>query len=186
MKFRKLYLTPVFIGIILNIIDFFSSWYVINYLDLGIGEANPLSQNSDKTFNYQKALFLDLIEIVIVNATYILMYMNTAKALSVEKKLADIIIKYNNWGVPLAFIFGYIWTYIFLVFGWNFLITLVFQISLDIGYYELIFVAACLGSIMGIFWTLSYFLRYIESDMQKKHRLLLLPYKMGFMKISAT
>ena len=193
---RDVLIFPFIFSIFVNAFDLYFSWYIINYLDIGISEGNPLVATSEGKVDMAQAHIAKLA-IILILSLFIYMAWRTRKTGFEKLERIGLAFRKNNlhhsfFGFALAcnsvvFFVAFIWNP--LVFGsaildlqmahFDRLVPSIFDLSPSESLFVLSFVPAIF---IATYWQRSFLWRYLTDEAKKKHRWLQWPYRIGFMK----
>ena len=196
---RDILIFPFIFGIFVNAFDLYFSWYAINYLNIGLAEANPLIATSEGKVDMTQAHIVKLA-IILVVALFIYVAWRTRKS-GFEKfekfERIGLISGINNThrfffslvlaGNSVVFLIAFIWNplvFASAILGLQiaYLDRLVFSVF-GLSPFDSLFVLYILSGIfISTYWERSFLWRYLTDEAKKKHRWLQWPYRIGFMK----
>ncbi len=185
MIYQKIYISPLIYAAVFNIVDIFFSEYFINHLDIGLGEFNfLLQQGNEQKFDYVTAILIKLSVFIVIGFFYIRGYIKAKKPIKYEEKIENLLSEYTD--LAGSILIGYTFTTInfIIVFVWNFLIILIFNINVNLGFITVMVLIALFSFIVSVYLTMSYLLRFIEPKNRAQHKYLLLPYKIKILCLS--
>ena len=193
---RDVLAVPFIFGILVNAFDLYFSWYAINYLDIGLAEANPLIVTSECKVDMAQAHIAKLATILVV-ALFIYVAWRTRKSGFEKFERIGLVSGINN---THRFFFSLVLAcnsvVFFVAFIWNPLVFASAILDVQIAYIDqLIFSVFGLspsdslfvlyflsGIFISTYWQRSFLWRYLTDEAKKKHRWLQWPYRIGFMK----
>ena len=196
---RDILIFPLIFSIFVNAFDLYFSWYMINYLDIGISEGNPLVATSEGKVDMAQAHIVKLATILILSL-FIYMAWITRKTGFEKFEKFDLVLK-TNYLHQCFFVFALACNSVvfFIAFIWNPLVF--FSAILDLQLAHLDRLVPWISSILGLsqfesqlilflvpgiliatYWQRSFLWRYLTDEAKKKHRWLQWPYRIGFMK----
>jgi len=188
---------PITVYFILNVLDFGSSIYFVNVLDIGLYEMSYVNSDEDGKVAAGKGAVILMFKV-----GFLALLLRTA--LKHHHKLACIP-KSANLKFPaeclqkqnpqFSFCFSMAWTLIFTQYYvtliWNpyillrvylenhaFIVTPSSWVSGPLAYY---LSAMVVGATLGLYWYYSFLWRFLTSDAQKKHGFLQWPYRLKLM-----
>ena len=193
---RDVLAVPFIFGIFVNAFDLYFSWYIINYLNIGISEANPLVTTSEGKVDMVQAHIAKLV-IILILFLFVYMAWRTRKAGSEKFERIDLVFR-KNYLHHCFFVFalGCNSVVFFVAFIWNplvfasaildvqiahldRLVPSIFGLSPSESQFILFFVP---GMFIATYWQRSFLWRYLTDEAKKRHRWLQWPYRIGFMK----
>ena len=188
---RDILFVPLIFVVVVNAFDMYSSWFVINYLDIELIEANSLVATHEGKLDVKKGhiwkFFLILMQALlfyVVWKTRRTKYSKFENIKQVEDTCKLHSFLFSCAMAPISVIF-------FIAFFWNPLVF--FSTVMDfhwspptiLGIHQSshpFSISWLLGILMAIYWQRSFLWRYLTDEAKKKHRCLQWPYRIGFMK----
>ena len=193
---RDILIFPFIFSIFVNAFDLYFSWYMINYLNIGICEANFLVATSEGKVDMAQAHIAKL-GIILILSLFICMVWITRKAGFEKFERIDLVFKTNYLHQCFfVFVLGCNSVVFFIAFIWNPLVFFSAILDLQLAHLgrlvpstfglsssESIFVLSFVSGIfISTYWERSFLWRYLTDEAKKKHRWLQWPYRIGFMK----
>ena len=193
---RDLLIFPFIFGIFVNAFDLYFGWYIINYLNIGICEANFLIATSEGKVDMAQ-VHIAKLGIILILSLFIYMAWITRKSGFEKFERIDLVFG-KNYLHHCFFVFalGCNSVVFFIAFIWNplafagaildlqmvhldRLVPSIFGLSQFESQFILFFVP---GMFIATYWERSFLWRYLTDEAKKKHRWLQWPYRIGFMK----
>ena len=190
---RDLIFVPLMFSVVVNTIDIYSSWFFINYLNLGLAEGNLLMATGGGALDITKAhlggVILILIQALFLYIAWITRRTEYAKfdkikqiGNTVKLELHACCFLFVAASSSVIFFGAFIWNPLVVVnaimdFNWSF--------PAMLGMYQNdhpFSICWLLGIITAIYWWHSFQWRYLTDEAKKEHRWLQWPYRIGFMK----
>ena len=193
---RDILIFPFIFSIFVNAFDLYFSWYMINYLNIGIFEANFLVATSEGKVDMAQAHIAKL-GIILILSLFIYMAWITRKVGFEKFERIDLVFKKNYLHQYFfMFVLGCNSVVFFIAFIWNPLVFFGAMLDLQLAHLgrlvpstfglsssESIFVLSFVSGIfISTYWERSFLWRYLTDEAKKKHRWLQWPYRIGFMK----
>ena len=181
----KIYLLKLaLIGILIDFIDHISTWYMVNYLDIGIYEGNPHFRDEFGRLDMETSnvALLIVVSIYIVFAI-LLLKRGTFPSRRAYKTLGEVEKDHRRFTLILFILMALILNQGSVVFIWNPLADLGLISSAYFPLYKSASLVIC--SLATIFWALAVLWRYLTPEAQESHRYkkyLQWPYKAGLLR----
>ena len=185
---RDIFVVPFAFGVVVNSFDLYFSWYIINYLDVGIMESNPLVATSEDKVDMAKSHIVKLASVAI-QALFIYVTWKTRRIgcarfekiglVSETNKLHQACFSFVLAANSVVFLFAFVWNP--LVFVSAMLDFHMLYVHSLISWL-FVFIAILSTILMVNYWHYSFLWRYLTDEAKKKHPYLQWPYRTGFMK----
>ena len=193
---RDVLTVPFVFGILVNAFDLYFGWYIINYLNIEICEADFLIATSEGKVDMAQAHIAKL-GIILILSLFIYMAWRTRIAGSEKFEKIDLVSR-TNYLHHCFFVFALACNSVvfFVAFIWNPLAFVSAILDLQMAHLDrlvpsilglsqfesqfiLFFVP---GMFIATYWQRSFLWRYLTDEAKKEHRWLQWPYRIGLMK----
>ena len=192
---RDLLYIPLMVGTFSRTFDFCSSWFLINYLDAGIGEFNPLVSDNNHQIDMVKGITILVAYIVGLLVFSCFIYYKAKRPssrqyeafypfflvtkLSKTKEIPEE--TFGSYGSNVIALFTYVSVAFLIPFVLNPLV-LIFDIPVLFTSLQLFLLIAFIGTCVAACWYSCFAYRYLTPEARQRYRWLQWPYKIGFMK----